>query len=73
METLGDDDLLPCPFCGASAEIIEVEETDNKGGFVVCCEGCEASTRVWFPIKDDVRRILRDEWNRRTPLKARAK
>jgi Lar family restriction alleviation protein len=64
-EKENDDELKPCPFCGASAEIIEVEETDNQGGFVVCCTGCQASTKVWFPLKDDATRILRDEWNRR--------
>jgi Lar family restriction alleviation protein len=61
----GLDTLKPCPFCGCEARIVEVEETDNRGGFVVCCTGCEASTKVWFPLKDDVRQILRDEWNQR--------
>jgi Lar family restriction alleviation protein len=64
-EALDMDTLKPCPFCGFEARIIEVEETDNRGGFVVCCTGCEASTKVWFPIKDDVTQILRDEWNKR--------
>jgi Lar family restriction alleviation protein len=64
-EELDMDTLKPCPFCGFEARIIEVEETDNRGGFVVCCTGCEASTKVWFPLKDDVTQILRDEWNKR--------
>jgi Lar family restriction alleviation protein len=64
-EALDMDALKPCPFCGFEARIIEVEETDNRGGFVVCCTGCEASTKVWFPLKDDVTQILRDEWNKR--------
>jgi Lar family restriction alleviation protein len=64
-EALDMDTLKPCPFCGFEARIIEVEETDNRGGFVVCCTGCEASTKVWFPLKDDVTQILRDEWNKR--------
>ena len=57
--------LNPCPFCGGKASIIEVEEPSNLGGYVVQCADCEASTRVWFPIKDDVTRILTEAWNRR--------
>lgn len=57
--------LLPCPFCGGTAQIIEVEEPSNRGGYVVQCDKCEASTRVWFPIKDDVKNILTDAWNKR--------
>jgi len=60
-------ELKPCPFCGAEAEIVAVEEPSNVGGYVVSCKGCEASTRVWFPIKDRVDGILRDAWNRRQP------
>jgi Lar family restriction alleviation protein len=62
---MSDEELKPCPFCGARAEIVAVQETDNVGGFVAYCTGCEASTKVWFPIKDDVTRILRDAWNKR--------
>jgi Lar family restriction alleviation protein len=57
--------LKPCPFCGGRADIIDVEEPSNIGGKVVQCSECEASTRVWFPIKDSVDRILREAWNRR--------
>lgn len=32
-----DMDLLPCPFCGADAEIIECDEPSNKGGTAVQC------------------------------------
>lgn len=63
--------LKRCPFCGGKAAIIEVEETDNRGGFVVQCGSCECSTRVWFPIKDDVKRILADAWNQRVETKRR--
>ena len=59
--------LKPCPFCGGKAEKIAVEEPSNVGGYVVQCSSCEASTRVWFPIKDSVDRILREAWNRRAP------
>lgn len=61
----GGEELKPCPFCGGEASIIAVEEESNAGGYVVMCSGCECSTRVWFPIKDDVRGILRSEWNKR--------
>jgi Lar family restriction alleviation protein len=57
--------LKPCPFCGGKAQIIEVTEPSNVGGYVVQCGACEASTRVWFPIKDRVEGILTDAWNKR--------
>lgn len=59
------ESLKPCPFCGGEASIIAVKEASNVGGFVVQCGSCEASTRVWFPAKDPVDRILREAWNRR--------
>ena len=63
--------LEACPFCGGQAAIVEVTEPSNVGGYVVQCNDCEASTRVWFPIKDDVTGILHDAWNKRAPVAAR--
>ena len=57
--------LEKCPFCGGKARMIDVTEPSNIGGKVVQCDDCEASTRVWFPIKDSVDNILRDAWNKR--------
>lgn len=69
-EAPADDDtetLKPCPFCGGEAKLAEVEEESNRGGYVVACIRCECSTRVWFPVKDSVDRILREAWNKRQP------
>lgn len=60
--------LKPCPFCGGAAQIVAVEEPSNQGGFVVACDDCQCSTRVWFPVKDSVDRVLREAWNRRAAL-----
>jgi Lar family restriction alleviation protein len=62
--------LLPCPFCGGEAEILEITEGDevaNIGGSVVTCRQCGASSPVHFDRKEN----LEDSWNRRaarTPL-----
>jgi Lar family restriction alleviation protein len=61
--------LKPCPFCGGKAEKVEVTEPSNVGGYVVQCRDCEASTRVWFPIKDSVDHILAEAWNKRNHFK----
>jgi len=54
-------DLKPCPFCGGSAERIELEDEDNFGGSVICCKQCGASSPVHFDRKEN----LYDSWNRR--------
>lgn len=66
-----DEQLKPCPFCGGQAMKFAVEELSNLGGYVVQCKSCEASTRVWFPIKDSVDKILLDAWNKRAAAPAR--
>lgn len=60
-----DESLKPCPFCGGEARKVAVTEPSNVGGYVIACSGCEASTRVWFPVKDSVDQILREAWNQR--------
>ena len=58
-------DLLPCPFCGGKAERIELTDEDNKGGDVICCTKCQASSHVEFGRKEN----LVSAWNTRsTPL-----
>lgn len=54
-------ELLPCPFCGGEAERFECEETDNRGGDVIGCKHCQASTRVFFGRKEG----LLEAWNTR--------
>lgn len=57
--------LFPCPFCGATAEMIECDEPSNKGGNAVQCTGCLASSRVHFSDKEDGRQFAADAWNKR--------
>lgn len=69
--TAGTVALLPCPFCGGKAELQEATEPGNEGGYFVGCLGCEACTRLWFPIKDSVERQVVEAWNRRQPAPKR--
>jgi Lar family restriction alleviation protein len=59
------DDLLPCPFCGEQAEVIECDEPSNEGGLAVQCMGCNASSRVHFSCKEDARPHVVSAWNAR--------
>lgn len=57
------DDLLPCPFCGADAERIDVpvEDEENAGGSCIQCTRCIASTALHFDRKEH----LYSSWNER--------
>ena len=65
------DSLKPCPFCGGRAlfGIVGVDsghaDDQNFGGRYIACESCECSTRLIFPIMDDVDAQLRELWNAR--------
>lgn len=62
-------DLLPCPFCGGTAERIEIEEPgDNFGGTCIGCQRCGACGPVHFDRKEN----LVSSWNDRPPLPSRA-
>lgn len=62
------DELLPCPFCGAAARFVEVEEGAHAGGhFIECSDGrCGGSTNIMFAAKDDPKPHLREKWNSRS-------
>jgi Lar family restriction alleviation protein len=53
-------DLLPCPFCGNSSDLI-VDGYQNRW---VCCDGCGAQTSE-FGSETDEQAIAK--WNCRTP------
>lgn len=55
------ESLEPCPFCGGEAEIIEIDEGENKGGSCVSCTVCQASSNVEFEFKEN----FVSNWNRR--------
>ena len=60
--------LLPCPFCAREARFEKVSHDpfdNNYGGEYVECSNCGASTKLWFPLKEDVKRQLLEAWNRR--------
>lgn len=54
-------DLLPCPFCGAPAEKLELTDEPNIGGSCISCTHCQASSAVEFEFKE----TLIERWNRR--------
>lgn len=58
------NELKPCPFCGGPAERIEITEDDgfkNRGGSVIECQQCHASSHVEFGRKEN----LVSAWNTR--------
>lgn len=57
-------ELLPCPFCGGPAEIVEINEGENAGGSCVCCTTCLASGNIEFEFKEN----YVANWNRRADL-----
>lgn len=60
------DDLLPCPFCGSHAEILDAEEAGTNARVVQCMDAtCHASSAVVFALMDDVTALLVERWNRR--------
>lgn len=58
------EQLKPCPFCGGEAErhTIGDEEPSNRGGDVICCPDCGASSHVEFGRKENLVGL----WNART-------
>lgn len=60
-------ELLPCPFCGGEAEIVDVDPTPHyvKEGHWVICKECKASAHV-FENRDKAI----EAWNTRTPEQA---
>ena len=71
--TIERETLLPCPFCGANAEILTIPEDHPDAGamFVQCCDSrCMTSSALLYPLMDDVRALLVERWNRRAALAA---
>jgi len=54
-------EILPCPFCGGAAEIIDIDDGDNSGGSCIGCSECQASGNVEFGRKEN----FVGNWNRR--------
>ena len=61
VEATEPEELLPCPFCGGEAKIIETDDGNNVGGSCVECQSCLASSAVEFGFKE----TLHSRWNRR--------
>ena len=61
--------LLPCPFCGGTAQFGKCEpgdvEAENDGAEYIECEACGASTCLVFPCMDAAKPRLCDLWNNR--------
>lgn len=61
-------DLLPCPFCGARADLDVIDGeggNPNDGGHYIECSLCRASTPLRFACGDDPKPLLIEAWNRR--------
>jgi hypothetical protein len=57
--------LLPCPCCGARAELQDADMPGYEGGQFIECSGCRLTTPVRFSCKEDARPLLAEAWNRR--------
>lgn len=59
-------DLLPCPFCGGDAELIETQRFPTRAqGYCVRCIPCAAQSEIRFNAEEAIER-----WNaRHQPLK----
>lgn len=59
--------LLPCPFCGGEGEIGEVGNAYplEEGSWFVACKSCRATSKLIFPVKEDVRGLVIEAWNTR--------
>jgi Lar family restriction alleviation protein len=60
--------LLPCPFCGGTAQFQSIPNEDGDpqaGGEYVECSQCQSCTNLVFPLMDGVKRQLAERWNRR--------
>lgn len=55
-------ELKPCPFCGGEAKIIGPVQ---EGGYCVECPQCLASSKLMYPLMDDVSELLTEAWNTR--------
>lgn len=75
MTMCADDDawfnreLKPCPFCGSLATMFTMPEGSGSDGsmYIECDNGlCRASSALIYPLKEDVKHILVERWNRRT-------
>jgi hypothetical protein len=61
------NELLPCPFCGGSAQKCVVEDPgENIGGHYIACIDCGSSTNLRFACGDDPIPLLVEAWNRRS-------
>ena len=60
--------LLPCPFCGGSAEFGTMGGAGDDTGaqFIQCTEAmCAASSALIWPGGDEPKPLLTKRWNRR--------
>lgn len=62
MTAVPTDELLPCPFCGGNARIVEGEESAY-----VQCDAMKMHRALWFDGDNDAANEVREQWNRRTP------
>lgn len=61
---MNENGLLPCPFCGGTAELRESADSFGEITYHVRCLDCDAATHRGFIMRHNA--ILR--WNMRTPL-----
>lgn len=62
--TKPSSELLPCPFCGATAELRDDGDgvtMDGDQPYWIACRDCQASVSHFYEAEDAI-----EEWNLRT-------
>ena len=61
-------ELLPCPFCGGEAVVVEGDESAY-----VQCRNVKMHRAMWFSGDNTAAEQVAEQWNRRTPAPAEEK
>lgn len=55
--------LLPCPFCGGEADLIEQKHREYASTYYVRCKGCHCKSLERMGVG-----IVAEAWNTRKPM-----
>lgn len=62
-----EKELLPCPFCGAPANVLNIP---REPSYYVECSDCKATSAIVTACGDEPRPALVARWNKRHNVRA---